>query len=183
MQLIARSALRDHDAFRELYQRTSGFLFRLAMQRLREKTRAEEVLQDAFVEIWHKAGTYSPSLSKPMTWLMMIVNNRAIDEVRRRARESSIRVFENEDGANRRDESHQDSGPVHAFRDYFGSDVIARLEACLEALTCDQRKAITDIRVSGMTIDEAAARYGVPRQTAASWLRRGIQRLAECMQR
>jgi RNA polymerase sigma-70 factor (ECF subfamily) len=153
------------------------------MQRLRERARAEEVLQDAYVEIWHKVGTYSPSLSKPMTWLMMIVNNRAIDEVRRRAREDRVRVFEDEDTANRRYESHQDSGSMHGFRDYFGSDVIARLETCLKGLTGDQRKAIMDIRVNGMTIEETAARYGVPRQTAAAWLRRGIQRLAECMQR
>src|SRR5690242_5732401 len=117
VQLIAKSALRDHDAFRDLYQRTSGLLFRLVMQRLRETARAEDVLQDAFVEIWNKAGTYSPSLSKPMTWLMMIVNNRAIDEVRRRAREGRIRVFEDEESANRSDEPHQHSAPMDGFRD------------------------------------------------------------------
>lgn len=179
--LIARVALRDRRAFRQLYECTSRFLFSLVVQRLNNRAKAEDVLQDAFVEVWQKAANFSPALGKPMTWLITIVNNRTIDEVRRQRREGSV-LMQRDAPADEEHEAVPDEGVLaDSLRDYFGSDVMARLQTCLEQLPADQRRAITDIRVHGMTIDEAASHYGVPRQTAAAWVRRGIERLARCM--
>ena len=80
--LLTRVAGGDIDAFSEMYDRFAGAMFSLAMQILRDGAAAEDVVQDAFVQIWEKASTYNPSLGKPMTWAVTLVRNRAIDRLR-----------------------------------------------------------------------------------------------------
>ena len=82
--LLARTALADQAAFSELYRRTSPHLYAVAVRILREPAAAEEVLQEAFVSIWHHAGRYAAELSQPQTWLASIVRNRCLDRLRRR---------------------------------------------------------------------------------------------------
>jgi len=178
--LIGRVAMQDRAAFKEMYGLTSHFLFRVAIRHLRDAERAEDVLQESFMEAWQKAPTYSAALSKPMTWLMTIVARRSIDEYRRQVREGqAIKPASIDDP-----ETGWDISVVFpdSVRELFGSDVMERLERCFAQLSVDQRRAIQDIRVHGMTYDEAARFYKLPRQTVASWVRRGIQSLTGCMQ-
>ncbi len=82
--LLARTALADQAAFAELYRQTSAHLYAVALRILREPATAEETLQEAFVSVWHHAGSYSPAKSQPQTWLASIVRNRCLDRLRRR---------------------------------------------------------------------------------------------------
>src|ERR1044071_9410237 len=81
--LLARCALRDRAAFVELYRATSAHLNGIALRILRNRQWAEEVLQDAFVKIWHHAGDYEASRGTAMTWMINIVRNQALDLTRR----------------------------------------------------------------------------------------------------
>lgn len=81
-RLLARTAARDHAAFRELYELTSAHLFGVALRILHRNERAEEVLQDAYVNVWNQAGSYAAGLSAPMTWLSSVVRNKALDRLR-----------------------------------------------------------------------------------------------------
>jgi RNA polymerase sigma-70 factor (ECF subfamily) len=71
-QLLARVALGDRVAFRRLYDATAPSLFGVALRIVRHRDRAEEVLQDAFVNAWNRAAGYQAALSQPMTWLTAI---------------------------------------------------------------------------------------------------------------
>src|SRR5258707_2864269 len=82
--LLARVALADQQAFAELYRQTSSHLYAVALRILREPASAEEILQEAYVSIWHHAGTYVAAKSQPLTWLTSIVRNRCLDHLRRR---------------------------------------------------------------------------------------------------
>src|SRR3954452_18473118 len=86
--LLARSALGNQGAFEELYRTTSGRLYAIALRLLRDRALAEEVLQDAFVSVWHHAGSYATTKSQPLTWLASIVRNRSLDLLRRRELET-----------------------------------------------------------------------------------------------
>jgi len=178
--LIGRVAMRDRAAFKELYDLTHRFLFRVAIGHLKNTNRAEDVLQESFMEAWQKAATYSATISKPMTWLITIVSRRSIDEYRRLVREGRVIDPVAVDDP----ETDRDVAVVFpdSIRELFGADVMNRLERCFEQLSVDQRRAIRDIRVHGMTYDEAARIYKLPRQTVASWVRRGIATLTGCMQ-
>src|SRR5438067_10089231 len=84
VQLLARVALADQRAFAELYRQTSPHLYAVALRILREPAAAEEIVQEAYVSVWHHAGTYVAARSQPLTWLTSIVRNRCLDQLRRR---------------------------------------------------------------------------------------------------
>src|SRR5258707_15093848 len=80
--LLERVADSDAAGLRSRYELTSPKRFGLAMRILVRREWAEEVLQDAFVNVWRHAGDYRKSLSAAMTWLAAIVRHRALDRLR-----------------------------------------------------------------------------------------------------
>jgi len=82
-KLLSRSALGDRPAFAELYDATRSKLFGVSLRIVRERSLAEEVLQDSFVSIWNHAGDYAQAKSAPSTWMTAIVRNRSLDILRR----------------------------------------------------------------------------------------------------
>src|SRR3546814_15853808 len=89
-QLLARCSLGDQAAFAGLYEATSAKLFGVALRILRREAWAEEALQEAYVKIWRHAESYNPARGRPMTWMINVVRNQALDLLRRgdyRARE------------------------------------------------------------------------------------------------
>ena len=82
--LLARVALADQRAFEELYRETGAHLYAVVLRIVRDRSIAEEIVQEAYVNVWHHAGTYDAARSQPLTWLTSIVRNRALDMKRRR---------------------------------------------------------------------------------------------------
>ena len=79
---LARVALQDRAAFEQVYRATCAHLLGIAFRILNQRERAEEVLQESFMTVWHAAGGFNPSVASPMTWLINIVRNKAIDTLR-----------------------------------------------------------------------------------------------------
>ena len=89
--------MQDRAAFERVYHATCAHLLGVALRILNSRERAEEVLQEAFVNVWHGARGYNPSVATPMTWLINIVRNKAIDTLRSGASERrSTRALEDE---------------------------------------------------------------------------------------
>src|SRR5258705_11458870 len=80
--LLPRVALSDRAAFEQVYRATCAHLLGVAFRILNNRERAEEVLQEAFMNVWHSAGGFNASVAGPMTWLINIVRNKAIDALR-----------------------------------------------------------------------------------------------------
>jgi RNA polymerase sigma-70 factor (ECF subfamily) len=174
--LIARVAGGDRAAFRTLYDATSAHLLGVAFSLLQNKARAEEVLQEAYVSVWQKAASYDPNLAQPMTWLINIVRNRAIDLLRAQRNEASLTVpLDDETAA-----TVASFEPLPEYQLQRALDA-ARLERGLHGLTREQRQALALVIYRGMTYAEVAAAAGVPLPTAKSWVRRGLARLKECI--
>src|SRR5205807_3473696 len=83
--LIERIVAREADAVGELYDRHNRLLFGLILRILRDRSEAEEVLQEVFVLVWTRAETYNVALGSPAAWLVRIARNRAIDRLRANA--------------------------------------------------------------------------------------------------
>src|SRR5258705_608251 len=81
-ELLARVALRDRAAFERLYRASCAHLFSVSFRILRNESRADEVLQEAYVNIWHSAAGYNANAGTPMTWMITIVRNKSIDLLR-----------------------------------------------------------------------------------------------------
>jgi RNA polymerase sigma-70 factor (ECF subfamily) len=181
--LLARVVLRDREAFRQLYETCSPQLFGIALRLLRRRDLAEDVLQDAFASIWHRADSYRPAASQPMTWLTSVVRNRALDVLRAEALRRT-EPLEEDDGATDRattaalpDES---PGPLGLLEQ--AADAL-QMRGCLEAIDGPQRQCLALAYYHGLSHSELAEHLGSPIGSVKVWLRRGIDRLRRCMER
>jgi RNA polymerase sigma-70 factor (ECF subfamily) len=172
-KLIGAVALGDQVAYRRLYDATAPKLFAVALRILREEGRAEDVLQDSFVNVWNGAAGYNASLSAPMTWMVTIVRNRALDYIRRTDRHA----VELDDDLEAVLESDQPSPAELASQ---GQDAVA-LQRCLKRLESGQRQAIAFAYFQGLTHSELAATMSIPIGTVKTWIRRGLEKMRRCL--
>ena len=176
MELLARTALADQRAFAELYRLTSPHLYAVALRILREAAPAEEVLQESFVNIWHHAGSYIAAKSQPLTWLTSIVRNRCLDQLRRRELET-VTMDDEEEGVAI---AAEDPTPLEMLLS--GADTRA-VRDCVEALEPTQKQAIALAFFQGLSHSELAQHLKQPLGTVKSWVRRGLERLRDCLDR
>jgi RNA polymerase sigma-70 factor (ECF subfamily) len=170
--LLRRAASGDRTAFAELYAQTAPQLFGIALRMLRQRDRAEDVLQESFVTIWQRAGDYDPAKGSPMTWLITILRHRAIDALRRGARQPE-RLAEDEAAL-----LTLVAGPADSAER--GSELRA-LHNCLGELGIEPRRAMLMVYAYGLTQEEFATRSGTPLGTVKSWIRRSLERLKKCL--
>ncbi|WP_171180110.1 sigma-70 family RNA polymerase sigma factor [Ruegeria sp. HKCCD8929] len=172
-KMIAQTALRDHAAFSALYDATSGKLFGICLRVLNNRSEAEDVLQEVYLRIWHKADSYAVTGHSPMTWLITVARNLAIDRLRtRKAPSKDIEtVFDVEDAR---------PGPE---AEAIASSERAQIETCMAELEPDRADAVRRAYLDGETYKDLAARYEVPLNTMRTWLRRSLQKLKECLTR
>jgi RNA polymerase sigma-70 factor (ECF subfamily) len=169
--LISRCALRDREAFRALYGRTSAKLFGVCLRILRDRSEAEEALQEVFVKVWQRADRYVQSGYSPISWLVAVARNHCLDMLRARkpAGDEIDAALEVADSAPGPEQSALDSGER------------ARIERCLNALETDKAAAVRGAYLDGFSYEELAGRHGVPLNTMRTWLRRSLLKLRECL--
>jgi RNA polymerase sigma-70 factor (ECF subfamily) len=175
--LLARVALRDRAAFERLYGATCAHLLSIAFRILNNRDRAEEVLQEAFMNVWHSAASYNPVMATPMTWLINIVRNKAIDTLRASRSERASTVALEDDAL---DVAGDDLQQPHRLLAH--SLAKARIEGCMGALTGSQRQALALAYYRGMVHTEIASSLNAPLGTAKAWVRRGLDKLKECLE-
>jgi RNA polymerase sigma-70 factor (ECF subfamily) len=177
-QLLARVALGDRAAFRQLYDATAPSLFGVALRIVRQRDRAEEVLQDAFVNAWNRAAGYQAALSQPMTWLTAIVRNRALDELRSGARHRADSLEDGERGATTEIKDERPN-PLRLLEQ--AADALA-IRDCLEAIDGPQRQCLALVYYHGLSHSEVAGHIGSPIGSVKVWLRRGLDKLKRCLE-
>ncbi len=171
---MARLADGDSQALEEVYEATRVKLFGICLRILGDRKEAEDALQDVYINLWQRAGSYDPSRASPISWLATFARNRAIDRLRTgKVRGGAVPV---EEAAPLPDEAPlADSLMIDAEQS-------AQIHTCLATL--DERTA-THIRSAffdGFTYAELAERADVPLGTMKSWIRRGLQRLRACLE-
>jgi RNA polymerase sigma-70 factor, ECF subfamily len=174
--LMGRVALQDRAAFERVYHATCAHLLGVALRILNNRERAEEVLQEAFVNVWHSARGYNPSVATPMTWLINVVRNKAIDTLRSGATERrSTGALDDEAFELRAD------GALEPQQMLDDSLQRAHIDACMQSLNAQQRQALALAYYRGLVHTEIAAQMGAPLGTAKAWVRRGLDKLKECL--
>ncbi len=171
--LLARCALRDAKALEQLYKSTSSQLFAVALRIVNRRDWAEDVVQEGFVKIWAHANGYRADRGAPLTWMVRIVRNTAIDWLRRQPPEVNA--------AYEVDEAHDHNAPSPAAQ-LNDSREAEQLRKCLETLDDAQRKALTLAYFRGFTHQQLATRLKSPLGTVKSWIRRGLQGLKRCLE-
>jgi len=173
--LLSAAGGGDRRAFARLYKLSSPILFAVAMRMLRRREAAEEVVQEAYVAIWRKAGQYRLDRGQPMSWMIAIVRNRAIDRLRKRGREPDATA------------NIDDLANVLPSGDGRPADTAlaatSALRECMGQLKVTQQQAIYLAYYHGLTHEELAVRLDAPLGTVKSAVRRGLMQLRECLER
>ncbi|HEY1327508.1 MAG TPA: sigma-70 family RNA polymerase sigma factor [Casimicrobiaceae bacterium] len=175
--LLARVALADQRAFEALYGQTSAHLYAIALRILREPSAAEEIVQEAYVSVWHHAGSYDAARSQPLTWLTSIVRNRCLDHLRRRDLDTVSLTPEGDDEPAF---DVVDDGLTPAELLLRGAEARS-VRDCVETLEAGPRQAIALAYFQGLSHGELAAHLHEPLGTIKSWVRRGLARLKHCL--
>jgi RNA polymerase sigma-70 factor (ECF subfamily) len=171
--LISQVALGGRDAFSRLYDATSGKLLAVCLRVLNERAAAEDAMQEAYVKIWNNADRYKVTGHSPMTWLITIARNTAID--RRRARKSDRDIADYSERIATSELSPEQSAVA--------ASEAKRIVACMGELETDRRAAISGAYLEGKSYKDLSEQFGVPLNTMRTWLRRGLAALRECMAR
>ncbi len=171
--LISKVAMRDRDAFRMLYDRTSAKLFGVCLRILKDREEAEDVLQEVYVKVWNKADRFATGKASGIAWLAAIARNQAIDRYRAR-KPVALNVEEMDDVED--DMPSPEASTVAA-------DERRRINLCLEELQPNHASVVKRTYLSGWSYQEAADELGVPLNTVKTWIRRSLLALRECMNR
>jgi RNA polymerase sigma-70 factor, ECF subfamily len=182
-ELLSAAGRGEHDAFSEIYARTSAHLFGVAVRILGRSQAAEEVLQEAFVNVWKNAASYRSEIGgqpiQPMTWLITIVRNKALDALRSRARlgEAELDAFDEED-----QETLAHHPAPSALELFSAATESLRIERCMEGLQGTQRQCLALAYYQGLSHTEVAMQMGAPLGSVKAWIRRGLEKLKDCLQ-
>ncbi len=160
-------------ALRALYERESRWLLGVALRIVRDRELAEDVLQEAFLQVWQHARTFDPSLGSARGWIYTIVRHRALREV---SGAKAVQTLDPQELATMADAQQHAGGEA----DDRGLDTES-LERCLQRLEEVRRTCVLHAFVDGYTHEQIAARMNTPIGTVKSWIRRSLARLKECL--
>ena len=171
--LIGRVAIGDRAAFDALYEATNAKLFGVCLRVLKQRSAAEDAMQDCYVKIWKHADRYAVNGYSPMSWMITIARNTAIDRLRARKPTEDIDSY-----------SDRLSAPVLTPEQQAQAKSEARqITGCLEELQKDRRSAVQAVYLDGDSYADLANRFDVPLNTMRTWLRRSLISLRDCMSR
>jgi RNA polymerase sigma-70 factor, ECF subfamily len=167
--LLAAVAKGDAAAFERVYQATAAKLYGVVLRIVRRADVAREVMVETYLKVWTTAGEFDPAAASPLTWMLAIARNRAIDLVR-----ATPEKFAGEDT------TIAAPAPADPSARQM-SDELKRLLACMGRLEEERRRLVLTAYYSGRGRDELAAEFHQPVAAVRSGLRRTLFDLQECL--
>jgi RNA polymerase sigma-70 factor (ECF subfamily) len=169
--LIRRCAEQDRAAFRRLYDRQAARLHGIAMRITRQPALAADAVHDTFMALWQHAASFDPARGSAEAWLTSITRYRALDILRRRAREVT--------GVEMPEEADPEPD---ALAKLAGGAEVAALRRCLETLEPDRRSLVVTAFVDGLSHTDLAQKLAMPLGTVKSTIRRALAALKRCLE-
>jgi RNA polymerase sigma-70 factor (ECF subfamily) len=169
--LISLVGSDDARAFAALYDRHSRAAYGMAYRLMNERQAAEDLTQDAFLKVWRSADGYRPGRGSVRNWVLSIVRNSGIDQIRSLA---SLRRTRD-----RVEQSAPTSQPSEAFAEAWRGYRSERVGEALGALPPEQREVITLAHLHGRTHKEISRRLGLPLGTVKGRMRLGLKKLGD----
>ena len=164
------------DALSLLYDRYGRYIFSLAVHITGDVATAEEITQDVFLQVWHKAATYRPDQGKVSTWLTSIAHHRAIDVFRRQ------RVRPEGHSADLTDEHDFGLTGFPTVESSVEDNLTSlHIRRALSNLPPDQKQVLLLAYFEGMTQQEISDRLGEPLGTVKTRIRLGMIKLRQLL--
>lgn len=164
----------DRHALQRLYQQESRYLLGVALRIVRQRQVAEDILHDAFVNIWTRAAGFDAARGTGRGWIYSVVRHQALNAMRVRERE--VAADEETVEALLHENQAHDAGDAFEINASLG-----QLNDCLAHLDGAKRTSILYAYVDGCSHSEIAARLKAPLGSVKAWIKRGLSALRECM--
>jgi RNA polymerase sigma-70 factor (ECF subfamily) len=159
----------DSGAFAGLYDRHGRAAYSLAYRMAGERQAAEDLVQDAFLDVWRAAGSYKAERGSVRTWVLSIVHNRGIDQIRSAASRRRIQ--------DRVQATSSISQPSEAFSEAWRNSQRSQVRKALEDLPAEQLQVLELAYFSGYTHTEIADLLGLPLGTVKGRMRLGLKKI------
>ena len=169
--LISLVESADAEAFATLYDRHSRAAFSLAYRMMGERQASEDLMQDAFLKVWRGASSYRAERGSVRTWILSIVHNRGIDQIRSQA--SRRRTQEKVEASAPR------SQPSEAFAETLRNSQRDQVREALNTLPSEQLKILELAYFSGYTHVEIAELLRLPLGTVKGRMRLGLKKIRD----
>jgi RNA polymerase sigma factor (sigma-70 family) len=172
---LVRLSTGDKAALEQVYRLSAPRILATSLRLLGDRSEAEDVLHDTFVRLAGSAQQYRRGRGSAIGWLVTIARNLAIDRLRRRGSRGPTETVEAA-------AMIPDPAPL-AETSLIAGETNQRISGCLGKLEQDQQGAIRSAFFDGLSYSELAELRGVPLGTMKSWIRRGLARVKECLER
>ena len=172
--LVLRIARRDKEAVGQLYDTLGTWVYSLVLSIVKDRSDAEEVTQEVFLQIWHEAHRYNPERGSVRAWLSIMARRKAIDRTRAKGYKESARMTDLVDAL----EVAESQGQQSQLR--YGSD-FRILRDALQRLENGQAEALSLSYYHGFSHSEIAERLNLPLGTVKTRIRSGIRQLRDLL--
>jgi len=171
--LLGAVARGDEAAFERLYDATRSKLYGVLLRILGKTALAEEVMAETYLKVWKMADQFDPATASPITWMVAMARNRAIDIVRK---QGDVAIN------NEEPEAAQPAAetPAPLARREMTAE-LKRLLSCLGRLDPEKQRIVLLAYYSGWSRDQLATKLDIPVNTIKTWLRRSLLEIRECM--
>jgi RNA polymerase sigma-70 factor (ECF subfamily) len=169
--LISLVEAADAEAFATLYDRHSRAAFSLAYRMMGERQASEDLAQDAFLKVWRNASSYRAERGSVRTWILSIVHNRGIDQLRSHA--SRRRTQDRVEAVAPR------SQPSEAFAETWRNSQRDQVREALNTLPSEQLKILELAYFSGYTHVEISELLRLPLGTVKGRMRLGLKKIRD----
>jgi len=162
----------DVEAFKVLYARHKGALYRYCLRHCAGRSTAEETFQDVWMRVIGARQRYQPQ-AKFSTWLYRIAHNRVIDRYRA-DNPGRFQSLDDDDATVLEPAAGAHCGPERRLQ---SDRQAARLEQLIAELPAEQRDVFLLREEAGLGLDAIAEVSGVGRETVKSRLRYALSKL------
>ena len=176
-QALHACARGDTTALKQLYDQESPRLLGVAKRIVRDLNVAEDILHDAFMNIWQQAASYDSSKGSARGWMYSVTRHLALNWVRDHQRETQL----DDAGAEQLDAERALSQWQHMADAFEWQATAGKIAHCLEGLEAVRRNCILYAYVEGYSHSEIAGKLQAPVGTVKAWIRRGLLSLRECL--
>ena len=170
---LGRVGIGDRKAFEFLYRRTSAKLFGVCLRIFGNRNEAEEALQDAYLTIWNRAAAFDRDRASPISWLVAVTRNRAIDRLRARDKGKLVDL---EDALSIPDPASD------AEKRLADKDDARVVDICIDRLDDRDANFIRAAFWNGRTYADLAVAESTPLPTVKSRIRRALIKLRHCLE-
>lgn len=175
VSLLAAVGKGDLVAFERLYDATRAKLYGVLLRILGKPALADAVMHETYLKIWKMADQFDPTIASPVTWLVAMARNRAIDVARKRTEVSIEEEHDDALGMTLQSPTPPTSREM--------TEELKRLLSCLGKLDAEQQRIVLLAYYSGWSREQLAETLDIPVDTIKAWLRRSVLEIRECMRR